>query len=86
MFDRYVALVRRPVRDVEAAQLDAPFVRSFEARDQPQRRRLAGAGRSEQREELARLHLEVDAVDGDDVAVGLAHAEKPDVHRRRDCR
>src|SRR5256885_11179558 len=38
-------------------------VRHFEAGDHPQRRRLAATRRAEQREELARLHHEVDAID-----------------------
>ena len=49
-----VALERRPPRDVDAAELDAPAVGQLEAGDQPQRRRLARAGRPEHREELAR--------------------------------
>ena len=48
-----VACVRRTGRDVGARQLDASAVGLLEARDQPQRRRLARARGAEQREELA---------------------------------
>ena len=48
-----VARVRRLVGDVGAAERDSPGVRSLEAGDHPQRRRLARARRPEQREELA---------------------------------
>src|ERR671931_1601389 len=69
-----VARVGRPVADVGAAELDPAFVGPLEAGNQTQRRRLARARGPEQREELARPDLEVDAVDGHDVAVRLAHA------------
>ena len=76
--------VRRPVGDVGAAELDPALVRALEARDQPQRRRLARAGRPEHREELTGTDLELDAVDGDDVAVRLAHSGQPDSCRPRE--
>ena len=44
----------------------------------PQRRRLARAGRAEEREELARADVEVDARDRDDVAVDAADAAQAD--------
>ena len=74
-----VPLVGRTVRDVGAAELDATLVGPLEAGDQPQRRRLAGAGRAQQREELAGGDLEIDPVDRDDVAVRLADALEPDI-------
>src|SRR6185312_1424567 len=54
-----------------------PFVGPLEARDQTQGRRLARAGWSEHREELTGPDLEVDPVDGDDIAVGLADGVEP---------
>ena len=48
-----------------------PRVGMLEARDHPQGRRLAGAGRAEHREELAVADLEVDAGHRDD---GFARA------------
>ena len=51
-----------------------PRVRLLEAGDHAQRRRLARARRAEQREELAVRDVQVDVVDRDDVAVGLARA------------
>ena len=78
-----VALVGRPVRDVVAAELDSPLVQALEAGDEPQRRRLAGSGRAEQRKELAGRDLEIDPVDRHDVAVRLANPVKPDIDLRR---
>ena len=78
----HVALVRRRARDFPAVELDAAGIRSLEAGDQPQRRRLAGARRAEEGEELSRLDLEIDAVDGDDVPVGLANADEAYVRCR----
>ena len=52
----------------------AAGVRLLEAGDHAQRRRLARARRAEQREELAVRDVQVDVVDRDDVAVGLARA------------
>src|SRR5206468_5660733 len=76
-----ITQVRRPARHVTTGELDPTGVGPFESGDQAERRRLARAGRPEQREELPRRDLEVDAVDGDHVAVRLANADKPDVRR-----
>ena len=67
------------VRDVDPVEQDAPARRALEAGDHPQRRRLPAAGRAEQREELARRHVEVDAVDRDVVAELLAQLLEPDL-------
>ena len=74
-----VALVRSAVRHVSAAELDCALVGSLEACNQTQRRCLARSGRAEQREELAGCDLEVDVVDCDDVAVGLANPGQTNV-------
>jgi len=81
-----VPLVGRAVRNVGSAELDATFIGPLEAGDQPERRRLAGAGRAQQGEELAGGNLEIDPVDRDDVAVRLADAGEPDIDfgRRHD--
>src|SRR5262249_60473005 len=63
----HVALVRRQRGDVDPAQLDPSLGRLLEAADHPQRRRLAAARGAEEREELAAVDVERDAVDGDDV-------------------
>ena len=70
-------------RHVAAVEHDAAGGRLLEARDHPQRRRLARAGRTEHREELAVADLEVDARDGDDVAVALLEALEADRRRGR---
>ena len=62
-----VAAVRRRLRDVLAVEQDPPARRALEARDHAQRRRLAATRRPDHREELAGRHVQVDAVDGDDV-------------------
>ena len=77
-----VARVGRQAGDVGAAQLDRAGVGDREAGDQPQRRRLARAGGAEQREELALGDVEVDAVDGGEVAVALGQAAQADVGQR----
>ena len=53
-----VAVLRQDVGDVAAADQDAAGGDRLEARDHPQRGRLARARRAEQDEELAGLHLE----------------------------
>ena len=59
--------VRRHGDQVLAVEQDLTTRRLLEAGDHPQRRGLAAAGRSEQREELAGLDAQLDVVDGDDV-------------------
>jgi hypothetical protein len=56
---RDVALARLLHRDVDAVLQHAPGVRALEAGEDPQRRRLAGAGRAEQREKLAGIDRQV---------------------------
>ena len=79
--------------DVAAAEHDPAAGRELEAADHPQRRRLAAAGRAEQREELAGRHVERDVVHGTDVAEPLLEAVEADLgghaggggrHARRD--
>ena len=74
-----VALVRRHVRDVDAAELDRALGRLLEAADHPQRRRLAAARGPEQREEAAARDVQVERVDGDLLAEALGHAAQRDV-------
>ena len=73
-----VAQVRRLPRHVGATQLDRAFVGKFEPGDHPQQRGLAGARRSEHREELAVGNLEVDAVGGNDTAEALPDSREAD--------
>ena len=67
------ALDRRHSGNIFAADHDLARGRVLVARDHPQDRRLAAAGRSQQRDERPRADGERDAVDGDDVAVALGH-------------
>src|SRR5439155_9529928 len=66
-----------------AEDLDPTLVGCDHAEQHHQRRGLARAVRSEQRDARAGLHLEVDAVDGEHAPVTLAQALGPqdDVHR-----
>ncbi len=66
----HVALRRRDASDVDAGELDVAGVRPLEAGYDAQRRRLAGSGRAEHREELPGCDVEVDAIDRNHVAVG----------------
>jgi hypothetical protein len=74
-----VALVRRRLRHVGPVEHDPPARRPLEARDHPQRRGLAAAGRADQREELARRHMHVDPVDRDRIAELLHERLEPDL-------
>ena len=62
----HVAIERGHGRHVLAVHQDPAFARQLEAGDHPQRRGLARARRPEHREELAVVHVEIDARDGDD--------------------
>ena len=70
--------VRRQPGHVLAVQLDQAGRRLLEAADHAQRRGLAAAGRPQEGEELAVAHLEVDVVDGGDVAELLHDIHEPD--------
>ena len=62
-----------------------PAVRLLQAGDRPQRRRLAAARRAQQGEQLARLDLEADVVDGEDPAA-IAVCRRLLARERRFCR
>src|SRR5262245_35148303 len=72
------AQVRWRPGDLALADDDPAGVRSLEARDHPESRRLSAAGRAEQREELAAPDLERDIVHRGHVVEGLAHALEDD--------
>jgi hypothetical protein len=57
---------------VEAVDLDDPRVGATQAGDDRDERCLAGAVGAEQAGDLARRDVEIDAPEGDDVAVGFA--------------
>src|SRR5262245_1966010 len=71
--DTDVALVRLAARQILAAELDDAAGRLLEAGDHHERRRLSGAARAEQGEELALRDVETDPVDGVDAAVVGLH-------------
>ena len=57
--------------EAEAGDLRGPRRRPDERAEEAQRRRLARAVRSEEAEHLALAHLEVESVDGDEIAESL---------------
>jgi len=75
-----VALAGMHAGRVVAVKGDRAGVRRLEAGDDTEQRRLAGAGRPEQRQQLAGVDLEVDAVDGDKIAEALGDAGQLDAH------
>jgi hypothetical protein len=85
--------VRGLALDALAPEHDAPVVRREHARDHVEQRRLAGAVRSDHREDFAGVDLEADAIDRDEAAEPLAdavdleenaHGRRPWSPRRRD--
>ena len=68
-----VAIARRQVIDAPAGDVDVASARVFEAGDHAQRRGLAAAGRAEQTDDLAGRDIEVDPVDGGEIAENLGH-------------
>src|SRR5690606_36781852 len=71
-----VPLVRWHTTDTLATDPDLTLVWLLEPRDHPQRRRLAAAGRAQQRDELAGLDVQVQPVDGHGLAEPLRHASE----------
>ena len=62
-----VPLVRRHLGNVDIIEDDAAARRALEPGDHPQGRGLPAAGRADHSEELAAGHVQVDAVDGNNV-------------------
>ena len=73
-----VAFGRRQRRGIVAADVDRAGIRPLQPGDQPERRRLAGAGRPEQHDEFAVGDVQVETADGDLLAE--AFADVSDVH------
>ena len=73
--------VRRGLEERLAVELERAAVRRVEARDDVERRRLAGAVRPDQAGDLPLLDVERDAVEGDDAPE--AERDLPDRQQRR---
>src|SRR5262249_12483405 len=69
--------VRRYTRQIGAVDRDATLVGRHETGDSAEHRALAATTRAQQREDLARGHVQVDGIQCDRVAVG--HSESLDV-------
>ena len=67
-----------------AAQKDPAARRLDETRDHAQGRRLAAAGRSEQRKEFALLDMQIRIGDRNGVAIGLGQADQPHIRHWMD--
>jgi hypothetical protein len=74
----HVPVIRRYVRDVLPADQHAAGVGVLETSEDPQCGGLAAARRPEQRHELARRHVEVEAVERPNAAEAAAQAIQPD--------
>jgi hypothetical protein len=72
--DPHRALVRRQMVDHVATDPDPPFRLAYETADRPQQRGLAATRRTEQRDKLAAVDVEIDAVDRLRCAVSMRHA------------
>ena len=70
----HIAPVRRLAGDVGAVEEDGADVGILEAGQQAQERRLAAAGGTEERQELAGAHGEADVVDGGEIPEALGDA------------
>src|SRR5690348_16574975 len=77
----HVALVRRHVGDVAIVDQHSSGVGAVESAQDPERGRLAAAGRTEQRDQLAVLDLQVEVSKRCDSREGALHALEPD-HQR----
>ena len=77
-----VAILRRDRIDERSVDADLALADAFQAGDHGEQRRLAAAGRSDERDELARLRLEIDALENLDRAEALG--EPRDGQRRHD--
>ncbi|MDT4853426.1 hypothetical protein FQZ97_876910 [compost metagenome] len=74
------AVAHRYVGRILIAEIDVAAIGEFEARDHPQDRRLAGTGRTEQRNKLAALNLQGDVLDGAEGLESLDDVVKADLH------
>ena len=74
------AVAHRNVGRVLVAEIDVAAVGVFEAGDHAQDRRLAGARGAEQRDQLAALDVERDAVHGAERVEGLHDIVEADLH------
>src|SRR6185312_7063028 len=79
--EAYVALVGCEAHDLALAEAHAADVRPDEPGQDHQERRLAGAGGSEQRQELAAADIEVDGVERARAVVRLRHPADRDRDR-----
>ena len=71
----------RIVDDIDAADVDGAARRPSNSGDHPQRRRLAGAIGTEEAEQLALRHFQVDAVDGGEFPVPFRQVRELDHFR-----
>ena len=75
-----IALLHGLVRGVLVAEEDRALGRPLQPGDQPQQRRLAGTGRPEQRDQLARADVQRDVVQRRKAVELLAHVGDANFH------
>jgi hypothetical protein len=80
---RAPAALRRPARDLAALELDRAARREVEAGDQVDERRLAGAVRTDQPDDLFPPELEIDAVERLDPFEVAGDADRPEYRSGR---
>ena len=81
-----IALLHALLRRVVVAEEDGALGRPLQPGDQPQQRRLAGAGRPEQRDQLARADVERHIAQRRKPVEFLAHISDGNVHRAPNVR
>jgi hypothetical protein len=81
-----LAALRRVVGDLLVADDHGAGVGLLEPRDHAQQRRLAAAGRAEQRGQRAVGHGDADVVEREELAVALRHVAGFDTHQISLCR
>ena len=77
-----VPFPRLTVRDVFLVGIDFAGIRDFEARENAQQRRLAGAGRTQQCAQRTGRDLQVHMVEGDEAAESFAYVLDGNAHAK----
>ena len=70
-----IALADGTRQCIFAVELHRAFIRPIQTGDDSKQRRLAGPGRTEQRQQFTRPHFEPDMVEGGEVAEALDHVD-----------
>src|SRR3954463_5918897 len=77
-----IALLHGLLRSVLVAEIDGALGRPLQPGDQAQQRRLAGAGRTQQRDQLTRADIQRDVVERRKAVELLAHVGNANFHSK----